>query len=597
MRFRRGLLSALALVVAAAVSVPASAQPAIAAGDPIVIDLHSGAGTTTIRYTPDGDLNPLDTYIPLMQAPGCSTTESGAGKLCSGGPVELVDDGEHGLTLRMRFAEPVATDEFAVSVEWPRVHGDPEVAPTTLQLTCHTLGIDCETGPTPTTLQHTLSDASDIAPGVKVTVRNSYGSTLTRTLAIDAPERPVLAELFIAPTPAQPGTVQVGAGEVSVHLVAQSGANPNYVLAEILPGEPVDGPLTIGVRKPGGPTSTTVDLLDAGSVYLTVYQDTDTGRWVVGLRGQPDLEDVGTYEVPLTLVQSNGAVAPFLVRVEVSASPADRYRGVLVSTVGLSTPSLPNLQPQVLGGQAQWDEFDGEVCVTFQVGGMTDREELCGPASDFFDEDGAPLPFPYRELLPTGVPAGAATATIQLVAEDDDERVYGVAHEVWFSLTSGAPPTGLAPGSHALTVWADDSAGNFTSRSLTFSVPAGGEEPGGQNGGPQQPGSGGSAPGKPAAQGGSSHAPGAPVAGAPFVGDPTQGAGDPAGGEAAGGAGAGGGGGTDAGSDPQAGEDVLDETPTASGFDATPIWIAVLLVLVLGGGLAAALVLMRRRAT
>jgi len=449
--------------------------------------------------------------------------------------IRLVDDGDE-LAVELRLTEPVASDTFTVEVQWPGELDADTRETETITLACAPLGLDCETAPIAHEyLRHPLSPTAELGDGVVVTVRNSHGGVLTRTLAVDDPTRPRIVAPVRAPLPGQLGTVRFGETGVAVQLVAEldADANPNYLLAGIEPGAGA-ATSTFSFVQPGGQRPTSIAPLGPDGIRLTVHRDAVSGTWAVSLWGTPRFDQLGSHAIPVAIQQdATGAVTAFMVRLEIVASPEDRYRGVLVNTVDpqdIAVPSVPVLQPQIIGGRAGWGGYAGEVCVSIrEVNLPTPPAVRCGPADDFIDADGTPRPFPFEALLPGGVPATTLVAELRLADEDaPDAPAYAGRHEVRFLLESGPPritalawdgsageaaleiepasaeapitevrceldgapvgcwgaaggawrPAALASGAHTLHVHVRDAARNYTSRELSFTVPDAGADDG-----------------------------------------------------------------------------------------------------------------------
>jgi|GEM_PF-3186834 len=504
---------------------------------PVALETPNAYGT---RFTPDevGQYRAMVTMSDLDDPAADDVTGLVQFRITSPEIVvdtlQLTDDGRDSLGLELRLSEPVASDTFTVEVQWPAELGTGVRATSTETIACSTLGIDCESGPIVREyLTHTLSPTAELSTGVIVTIRNSYGSVLSRTFDLAHPDRPVIVEPFRTPSAEQLGTVRFGQTGAAVQLVAETDAstNTNYMIAAVEPGDG-DPDASFSFVQPGGQRPTTIFPLGPDSLQVSVYRDGGTDRWAIGLWGAPRLDQVGSYEFPLVVQQGvTGGVSGIMVRLEIAASPEDRYRGVLVSSLDPRltevVPSVPVLQPQIIGGRVGWQDYTGEVCVSLrEVSLPTPPAVRCGPAAEFFDADGAPAPFPYESLMPGGVPATTLLARLWLADEDDASApAFAGAHEVRFLLESapprittldwdaaagaallalepsapsapitvvdceldGAPagcwgvaggswqPAGLAPGSHTVLVHVRDAARNFTTRQLSFTVPQPGE--------------------------------------------------------------------------------------------------------------------------
>lgn len=355
--------------------------------------------------------------------------------------LELVDTGDEDLTLRLRLSEKVASDDFDLTIEWPGAFGQGPVVETRA-VECGNLGIDCESALQ--SIAHTLDDHADVSRGVRVTVRNSYGNSITRVLDIAGDERLRFGAPLVAPSPDQLGTVEYSGHSASVQLPVEVDGPASYDLATVVPGGDEDL-REFGFYDPTDDTArpTVFPLGMGSSIRISLVEDVASGETVIAISGQPGLDEIGIYEFPL-IVQQNSPSATvrtaFLVRLDVVAAPGDRFRGALLSGIGpvLAVDDVPTLETQIIGGRAEWGDPDARICLTLEyVSDPAGRTEVCGDPSEFFDADGAPYPFPYPTLFPEGLRSGLHEAVIRL--PDASDEVSAEPHRVRFHLTSGPP--------------------------------------------------------------------------------------------------------------------------------------------------------------
>lgn len=437
--------------------------------------------------------------------------------------LDVVDDHlENELEVTVQASELIPDDEITVKVQWPGTVGSDEPGPVTETVAPCISGPPC--GTDFITLTHPTEVLTDLRGDVTVTLANSHGASITRVVPITTPARPSFTDAPVEPGDDQPGRVSFEEHTVHVQLPAGVGGDPNYLVAGIVPGESEEIDPTFMITDPNdpGPPLVAVDVRGDGTFLISV--DEHEGEPVVVLRGVPRAEDIGTYEAPIVIQQSNGARRSLVLLIDVVPATDDRFRAGLFSEVDpldFVEEGPPAAEVRMLGGQSDWGAYDGEVCVGLTEGPFD--AEHCGDVSEFFAGDGTPYPFPYFRLAPNGLEAGGGTVRIRAWLPDH-ERTFDEPMEVAFILTPGATPPEitsltwdgeaglatlevepsapdvpidevrclvdalpvdecfdasggtwapplLAPGEHLLEVVAVDERGNYDSASVPFGVP------------------------------------------------------------------------------------------------------------------------------
>ncbi len=415
---------------------------------PITPEAYQGNPTYTGRFTPPA-VGQYQATVQMKHHSLAALDAAGAVEFDVKPPaielatLELTDDpvdGELDLEIVADQTSPVT--DMQVTVRWPGEIGDdadharPEV---TYDLT------QCSGTACAAHLSWPVTPLTDFRHQVTVTVANSYGSSVTRTLPIVTPNRPTLAP----PPPPSPGeraVIDFDPHVTHVQLpVAVPGAPRNHTLATIVPGDalPGDGDPAFSLRDPvTGQTAPGFDVLqllvaDLGPGVLTASIDqTDDGP-VVALNANVGPEHVGSYEVPL-IVEQFGRHNTVVLRFDVVAAPDDMFRaGVFsddVTPLDFGVDDVPDLVPGVVGGREEWGPYDGELCLNISTGGT--YRELCDHIDAFFDDEGDPLPFPYRRLVPHGLDAGRFEVGATL---PDGERTFAEPIQLVFMMDTGPP--------------------------------------------------------------------------------------------------------------------------------------------------------------
>src|SRR5205085_9659574 len=130
-------------------------------------------------------------------------------------------------------------------------------------------------------------------------------------------------------------------------------------------------------------TAVTIALPNSGGLYATIADGNQL--WIFG---HPTVRDLGSYEVPIVVSQTNTNRNLFVLAVHVVASTGDRFRGGLQSDIdpnAFTRAQLPEIYPAVFGGLAEWAPYDGDVCVGVEYvsGGPPVLRSICGPLEFF----------------------------------------------------------------------------------------------------------------------------------------------------------------------------------------------------------------------
>jgi hypothetical protein len=411
-------------------------------------------------------------------------------------------------------------------VRWPPQLGSDDVPVTTVDIECLPLSAGaCDTPRTVNVpvlrdaLTHQLGPLSDLSQGVQLTVTNDHGGKVTRSFAVESPDRPRFAPPP-APPAGEPALVAFNPNVTDVQIpVANPDMSPTVVLATIVPGasEPGDAP-GFGIYDPATGTVSFATLLNGNPRFIVSASQLPDGQWVLTLGATPSVADIGAFSAPIGIQQGNGRRATMLLRVDVVPAPDDKYRVFLdtdVNPADFAIDHLPTLVPVVVNGREDWDAYSDELCLSLlNTNFPGDPVERCGPIEDFRGSDGE-LTFPWMELYPDGVEFGIHRARARVA---DTDHSWPVAHQVTFFMTSGAPivtdlswddaadqltlgiqpfsadapvetvtctldgaatpcfepaggvwaPPGLADGTHTLGVTVTDTARNYDTASLEF---------------------------------------------------------------------------------------------------------------------------------
>jgi hypothetical protein len=350
----------------------------------------------------------------------------------------LQDDGNERLELDLQLTEEVPGDEMAVEVTWPGEIGEPDVVQQ-LSTTCFQTGpIECTTARTglADSLVYEVTPATDLRRPVRVLVTNQTGGVFTRELHLGE-GRPSLAGPPDGANAEEPGTVEVGEDVTQVVMPLSNEAGQQYYTVARLvpsPGEQTD----FGLLDPlTGNTTGAISLPGVQGIYAELVEEGDD--WLLQVRGAPDLTDLGSFEAPLVLVQTNGTRQLVMVVVHVVPTTGDRFRGGLQTDVDpedFGVADRPGMFPAVLGGRAREASYDGRMCVRLarvDFGPTGPKGTRCGPLGEFYRADGTVRPFPFELLFPTGMPSGTYRADAWLTK--DHPRVDNAPLGIGFLLT------------------------------------------------------------------------------------------------------------------------------------------------------------------
>lgn len=351
----------------------------------------------------------------------------------------LIDNGSNRLELDLQLREEVPSDSFTVDVTWPGQLGDEEQPTQTIELGCIQTGpIECTTPRTGSldSLVWAVDPFTDVRQPIKVTATNSTGAAYEGEFVLGA-GRPTFAPPPDGVNDGKSGSVLVGEHHTQVTMVQPDPpSNVDLVATELVPS--VGGGQGFTMVDPmNGTIVSTFTLPQLTNGTVNVYED--GGSWYLGVQGVPDLASVGTFEIPVVVVQSNGTRQLIVIVVTVAPSVDDQYRGAIQSAIdpldiGVDTP--PDLFPVVLGGRVDDPRYTGRMCIRLDEAMPGDVKTRCGPVADFLNVKGLPKPISYPELFPSGLPAGTYRAEAWLTTAGDrvDRRPIGAS----FILSQGA---------------------------------------------------------------------------------------------------------------------------------------------------------------
>lgn len=386
--------------------------------------------------------------------------------------LELQDDGIDTLRMRLQLTAAVPQNDYTVAVTWPgSVDGDAPVT-TTLELPCLTVdALSCSTVNTglfpefDDRLEYTLPYDAALSQGVTVTITDRFGGGFTQRFAIDDPDRPVAVAPGTTPGPSQPGIVTFAPEMTTLQVPVGYGVDPNYDIARLQPGTG-GSPTSFGLVDPA--TNLPVNSLElpgGGARASTVY-DPALDTWFLSIRVTASAADVGRTVVPLVVQQVTGARTVVPLTLDLVPASGDRFRGAVASSVdpnNFSIKALPTVIPYVMGGKAEWGEYDSEVCVSIEFTDFpTDPVVSCGPVEDLLDADGTFAPIAFRDFLPDGMRAGRYEVAVSVPGSERADATPIVSS---FRLLFGPPAIG-------------DITWDPSSSSVTFTVePADAEVP------------------------------------------------------------------------------------------------------------------------
>lgn len=324
----------------------------------------------------------------------------------------LQDNGSDRLELDLQFLQEVPVDNLDVEVTWPGHLGEETDPVQRISLDCAQTGpIECTTARTgqADALVFPVTPSTDLRRPVKVVATNSTGGTFEAEFHLGS-GRPTVAGPPADVNAAEPGTVLVTESSTQITLPLDPGAGvQSYVAASLVPSP--GGSEGFGLVDPAtGNTTGALLLPGLNQGVAQVLEDQDTGTWYLHVRGIPDTADIGSFDVPLVVSQTNGSHQLVHIVVHIVPSTEDRYRGALQSTVDpddftVATP--PVLYPMVLGGRVSDPRYTGEMCVSLQHRDFGQPAKVrCGPLSDFVNADGVARRLPYAKLFPAGMRSG-----------------------------------------------------------------------------------------------------------------------------------------------------------------------------------------------
>lgn len=441
--------------------------------------------------------------------------------------LELRDDGVSGLRITMQLTAEVPTNDYTVAITWPgSVDGD---GPTTTTLALPCLQVDALSCSTVNTasfpefddrLAYALPHGAALAQGVTVSITDRFGGGTTQRFSIDDPARPTIIPPATAPSPVQPGVVTFAPEMTTLQVPVGYGVDPNYEIARIEPGTG-GTPTNFGLIDPSTDLPVTSLELPGGGARASVVYDRDLDEWLVSIRVTATAAEVGRQVVPLVVQQVTGARTVLPLTLDLVPASGDRFRGAIASSVdpaSIAVAALPTLVPYVMGGKAEWGEYASDVCVSLEFTDFPSAPvEACGPVSELLGADGAFEPIVFRDLLPAGVRAGRYEVAVSVPGGDRADATPIVSSfrllvgppsvgEITWDPTTEAiafttdaadsetpiesvecrlddavvdcgdatrgvwPDGGLVPGERTFTVDVTAAGGNYTQRSLTFTV-------------------------------------------------------------------------------------------------------------------------------
>jgi hypothetical protein len=332
-------------------------------------------------------------------------------------PVALLEDnGFDRLELDLQLLEQVPGDDISVRVTWPGKIGE-ETNPV------QTLGLDCiQTGPIECTTPRTglanalvfrTTPATDLRRPVRLVATNSTGGSYEAEFPLGN-GRPVVVAPPVGSNAGEPGTVLVGQASTQVTLPLDPGAGvQNYVAGTLVPSP--GGGQDFGLMDPTtGNTTGAILLPELFQGVAEVSEDPATGTWYLRLRGVPNTGDLGSFEVPLVVAQTNGTRQLVMIVVHIVASTKDRYRASVQTDVdpnNIGVDTLPEMYPMLLGGRVSDARYTGEMCASLEYRDFGDpARTYCAPLAKFYTADGVAKKLPVPRLFPTGLRSGSYRA-------------------------------------------------------------------------------------------------------------------------------------------------------------------------------------------
>jgi hypothetical protein len=336
----------------------------------------------------------------------------------------LQDDGTSQVEIDLQVMEEIPGDDLDIDVAWPPVLGSDTPPTTHLDAPCFQTGpLECttqRTGPS-NLLVHTLSPKSDLREPVVVTVTNSYGGSQVFELPLDSPIRPSVAPPDPDANAGLPGEVVVTEDSTQLNLPLTDGYS-TYQVGTLVPGTGAGTDFGLVDIETGNTSSADVPIPGTAELFAQVDQ-ADDGTWNLQVFGRARPDEVGDYEVPLLVQQTNTGRQLVMVTVHVVPSTADRFRAGVqtnVDPLDFAVDSVPDLYPAIWGGRTGFAAYDGGMCISLKWSSPDPAAVRCGPVSDFFRDTGEARPFPVAEMFPGGMGVGSVQATAWLTDVADD---------------------------------------------------------------------------------------------------------------------------------------------------------------------------------
>jgi hypothetical protein len=243
--------------------------------------------------------------------------------------------------------------------------------------------------------------------------------------------------------------VLVGEDSTQVTMVLESNERfQEYVAGTLVPS--AGGGQDFGLVDPAtGNTTGAILLPQLTQGVAQVFQDNATGTWYLSVRGSPRTGDLGSFEVPLIVAQTNGTRQLVLVVIHVVPSTQDRYRATVQSNIDptdFAVDALPEMYPMVLGGRATDATYTGQMCVSLQRRDFGEAPRTyCASRSTFLTADGVAKKFPVARLFPSGLEAGIYRAEARLNTSGPrvDTAPLGSTFQLLQDVTYAAPKVAL----------------------------------------------------------------------------------------------------------------------------------------------------------